>query len=138
MNLTEKFYLIKCEELIDESIHPDRQGILINFDLLEDSDKEVLIKSMDFSINKDAIRTDVDTNFDEDLGKPCWKLVDYQGGNLGNIESDEFDIGDYDAILDRLDNYYRDYGYFFVYELDRDNIPYEIIDVLSSSILHFF
>lgn len=132
MKLESKFYEFKCEELINSDSHPEHKGILINYDVLLDSDKESIINSMEFSINKNAIRTDTETNDEEDLGKPCWKLVDLQGGNLANIEADEFFVDDYDAILDRLDNYYHDYGYYFLYELETLNVNYTVISELEN------
>lgn len=132
MTLEGKFYEFECEELIDGDSHPEHKGILINYDVLSDSDKESIINSMEFNINKDAVRTNVDSNNEEDLGKPCWKLVDLQGGNLANIEADEFFVDDYDAILDRLDNYYHDYGYYFLYELEILNVSYTVISELEN------
>lgn len=132
MLLKEKFYEFKCEELIDENVHPDCTGILINYDLLSDYDKELILVNMDFAIDKNAIRTNPDSNDEEDIGKPCWKLIDKQGANLANIESDEFSVGDYDSLMDRLDNYYHDYGYYFVQELDNLNLKYTIVDRLET------
>lgn len=132
MKLTGKFYKFKCTEILDEDIFPDFIATLINFDKLDNDDKEAIIKSMDFEINKNAVREDKKINFDEELGKPCWKLVDTQGGNLANIESDEFEPGDYNGILDRLDNYYHDYGLYFAYELEHMNVEYEILDEIES------
>lgn len=127
VNLKGKFYDFKCEDLLDETLYPDYIATLINYDMLENSDKEAIINSMDFKINKNAIRT-AKYNDEDDLGKPCWKLIDLQGGNLVNIESDEFEVDDYDSIIDRLDNYFHDYGYYFLYELENMNVEYEILD----------
>lgn len=55
-----------------------------------------------------------------------------QGANLANIESDEFAVGDYDSILDRLDNYYHDYAYYFLRELEYLKVPYTILDEIES------
>lgn len=131
MNLKGKFYRFKSEELIDSEMHPDNEAILINFDILSDSDKEAVVNSMDFTIKKDAVRDNTKINDEDDLGKPCWKLVDSQGANLANIQSDEFFVGDYDAIMDRLDNYYHDYGYYFLYELERLNVKYSVIEEIE-------
>ena len=38
-----------------------------------------------------------------------FKLIDKQGGNLGNIESEQFD--NLASIIDRLDIYHNDYLY---------------------------
>lgn len=132
MKLNSKFYEFTCEELIEGDLHPEHKGILINYDILLDSDKESIINSMEFSINKNAIRTNTESNDEDDLGKPCWKLIDLQGGNLANIEADEFYVGDYDAIMDRLDNYYHDYGYYFLHELEMLGVKYTIVDELES------
>lgn len=132
MNLTGKFYEFHSEELFDEDIFPEQKGILINYDALNDSDKELIISNMDFKINKNAIRENIKENCEEDLGKPCWKFIDCQGANLANIEADEFEVGDYDSILDRLDNYYHDYGYYFLKELEDSNIQYTILEELES------
>lgn len=131
MNLTGKFYTFYSNGLFDKDIYPDQTGILINYDALSNNDKESIILNMDFKINKDAIREN-EENFEEDLGKPCWKLIDCQGVNLANIESDEFEVGDYDSMLDRLDNYYHDYGYYFLKELEDSNIQYTILEELKS------
>lgn len=132
MKLNGKFYEFKCEELIDSGLHSEHKGILINYDVLLDSDKESIINSMEFSINKNAIRTDTETNDEDDLGKPCWKLIDLQGANLAKVESDEFYVNDYDAIMDRLDNYYHDYGYYFLHELEMLNIKYTVLEELKN------
>lgn len=132
MKLTGKFYEFKCEDLIDSGLHPEHKGILINYDLLSNSDKESIINSMEFTINKDALRVNIETNDEEDLGKPCWKLIDNQGGNLAKIEDDEFDVDDYDAIMDRLDNYYHDYGYYFFYELEMLKVNYTVLEELKN------
>lgn len=65
---------------------------------------ESLINWVEFTINKEAL---------DDKGKPCWKLEDLQGANLGNIEADEFEPGDYFGMIDRLDIYWKDYGIVF-------------------------
>lgn len=130
MELSGRFYKFKCKELIDTESDPDHIGILINYDVLSDSDKELVVNSMGFSINKNAIRTDLENNSEDELGSPCWKLVDSQKGNLANIESDEFSIGDYDSIMDRLENYYHDYDYYFLYELEQLNVEYTVIEEL--------
>ena len=127
-SLKGKFYTFRCEDILDETLYPDYKATLINFDMLDDKDKEDIILSMDFEINKHAVRENLETNNHEDLGKPCWKLIDTQGGNLADIESDEFDQFDYNSILDRLNNYYHDYGYYFVYEMESMNVPYKILE----------
>ena len=132
MNLTGKFYNFYSQGLFDEDIYPDQIGVLINYDVLTDDDKELIISNLDFRINKNAVRENIEANYDEDLGQPCWKLIDVQGGNLANIESDEFAVGDYDSILDRLDNYYHDYGYYFARELEYLQVPYTILDEIES------
>lgn len=132
MNLTGKFYRFHSKGLFDTDIFPNEEGILINYDVLSDKDKEDIILSMDFTIDKTAIRENIEKNCKEDLGKPCWKLVDSQDANLGNIEADEFNVGDYDSIMDRLDNYYHDYGYYFVYELESSNTKYDILEELET------
>lgn len=132
MELSGKYYKFKCEQLIDTESHPDHIGILINYDALSDIDMEEIIESMDFTINKDAVRTNVESNNDSELGEPCWKLVDSQRGNLANIENDEFFVGDFDAIMDRLDSYYHDYGYYFLYELENLGVEYTIIEEMDS------
>lgn len=128
--LNGKFYKFYSEELFDTNAFPEKVGILINYDVLNDSDKESILLSMDFKINKNAIREN-EENFEEDLGKPCWKLIDSQGGNLSNIGADEFEVGDYDSILDRLDNYYHDYGYYFVHELNYMDVEYKILEEIT-------
>lgn len=132
MNITGKFYEFKSKELVGESEHPDSIAILINYDLLDNKDKEALISNLDFKINKNAKRENVETNNEEDLGLPCWKLIDTQGANMGNIESDEFDPEDYDAIMNRLDIYYHDYGYYFLEEIKSSGVKYEILEELNS------
>lgn len=77
---------------------------LVNLELLSDKEKEQLIFDVAFSIDKDAV---------DDAGNPCWKLCDGQGANYGNINNDCFKAGDYDSMIDRLDIYWRDYGYIF-------------------------
>lgn len=44
---------------------------------------------------------------EEELGEPCWKLIDLQDAYLGSIGTDEF--FDIEGIVDRLDIYYDDY-----------------------------
>ena len=44
---------------------------------------------------------------EEELGEPCWKLIDLQDAYLGSIGTDEF--FDIEGIIDRLDIYYDDY-----------------------------
>lgn len=52
MNLTGKFYEFYSKGLFDEDIYPDQTGVLINYDALTDSDKEVIVSNLDFKINK--------------------------------------------------------------------------------------
>jgi hypothetical protein len=54
-----------------------------------------------------AFDFDYETGYSDEFEKPCWKLIDLQGANLGGIEDDEF-FG-IDGIVDRLDIYYDDY-----------------------------
>ena len=49
-------------------------------------------------------RVHIDTNED---GEEILKLVDLQGGNLGDIESEEFN--DFYEILERMEAYHNDY-----------------------------
>ena len=50
---------------------------------------------------------DYEVGYSDEFEKPCWKLIDLQGANLGGIEDDEF-FG-IDGIVDRLEIYYDDY-----------------------------
>ena len=105
---------LKIREVItgmEDDVH--YSFMLVNLDKLTDEEKESLIYEVEFTIEKNATGED---------GKPCWKLVDEQGANLGNIEEDEFEIGDYNGMIDRLDIYWRDYGYLFETEFTKEEI----------------
>lgn len=111
-----KFLKVKCDELFD--VEDGAYNIMVDYDLLDNKDKESLIGEVEFKIDKKATKKYAKDTF-------CWKLIDLQGANLGNIEDDEFNVGDYDGMIDRLEIYWHDYGFYFKNELK--NCEYEII-----------
>ena len=54
---------------------------------------------------------DFDYEIQSDESGAYFHLVDCQGANFGDIESDQFELSsdDLDAVIDRLDSYYNDY-----------------------------
>lgn len=69
--------------------------------------KEIQIPEMTVTEFLNNFDFDYEVRYSEEFDEPCWKLVDLQGGNLGNIEEYEFD--DVEGILDSLEIYYDDY-----------------------------
>ena len=67
---------------------------------INDDLKKELIEEFDFEIKT------VEKN-----GETLYKLVDLQGANLGDIESEEFN--DLDEIIYRLEGYWDDYNIKF-------------------------
>ena len=63
------------------------------FSSLSDKQQEELINLVDFEVIKES--------------NTCYKVKDLQGGNLGNIEQEEFDC--LESILVRIEHYLEDY-----------------------------
>ena len=66
---------------------------------------------------------DYEVGYSEEFETPCWKLIDLQGANLGDIDDDEF-FG-IDGIVDRLEIYYDDY---LLYENESSDDYNELLD----------
>lgn len=88
---------------LDYTENSDR--VLSVYDLRDMNDiaKEMIIEECEFSIDKNARS--------EHNGEPCWRLIDEQEAYLGDIGEEEFSVGDYDSIIERLSStYFLDYG----------------------------
>lgn len=69
--------------------------------------KGMTIPEMTVSEFLNGFDFDYEVGYSDEFEKPCYKLIDLQGANLGDIEDDEF-FG-IDGIVDRLEIYYDDY-----------------------------
>lgn len=66
------------------------------------------IKAFIFDVDFDLL--EIKPKHKSSLEKHYYKLIDRQGANLGNIESETFDT--LVDIMDRIDNYLIDYGIY--------------------------
>lgn len=87
---------------------------IIEYSKLNDEDKEYLVNLLDFEIDKNG-KSIKSMNKSIDFIS-CWRIKDKQGANYGAIESDEFQIGDYDSIIQRLSSYFIDINIILNYK----------------------
>ena len=83
--------------------------------------KGMMIPKMTVSEFLNGFDFDYEVGYSDEFEKPCWKLIDLQGANLGGIEDDEF--FSIDGIVDRLGIYYDDY---LLYE-DESSDDYNVL-----------
>ena len=83
--------------------------------------KDIQIPKMTVTEFLNAFDFDYEIGYSDEFEKPCWKLVDLQGANLGGIEDDEF--FSIDGIVDMLGIYYDDY---LLYE-DESSDDYNVL-----------
>ena len=75
--------------------------------------KGMTIPKMTVSEFLNGFDFDYEVGYSDEFEKPCWKLIDLQGANLGGIEDDEF--FSIDGIVDRLEIYYSAWQIPYIY-----------------------
>ena len=83
--------------------------------------KGIQIPEMTVTEFLNAFDFDYEVGYSEEFDEPCYKLIDLQGANFGDIDEDEFTsiVG----IVDRLEIYYDDY---LLYE-DESSDDYNVL-----------
>lgn len=98
---------IKRESLKKIDLNEKKLPLIFGEDYYDDL-KRSDIKSFVFDVDFDLL--EIKPKHKSSLEKHYYKLIDRQGANLGNIESEIFNT--LVDIMDRIDNYLIDYGIY--------------------------